>query len=132
MGAGLARDCFVRYPQQSTTYSTKCKRGGVTFDKPLLVESDGIRKYEKKLLFVATKDHFRDPSEYKWIFRSIAAISALADKLKPPSIAIPALGCGLGGLNYEVVSAWLFDLAWFHPDITFYFFPPRAKVVHEE
>lgn len=125
MGAGLAADCRQRYPDPSIEYMNAAKRKKVSFDRPLLVESDGIRKYEKKFLFVATKDHFRNPSRAEWVFRSIAAISSKISLHNPPSIAIPALGCGLGGLSYTKVHAWLLDLASFHPATEFELYPPQ-------
>jgi O-acetyl-ADP-ribose deacetylase (regulator of RNase III) len=50
-----------------------------------------------------TKDHWRNPSKLTDIETGLQSLSAEIDRLGIRSIALPALGCGLGGLDWETV-----------------------------
>lgn len=55
-----------------------------------------------------TKDHWRDPSRLEWVTEIIDGVGSYvrhqnAEYVMPTSIAIPALGCGLGGLDWADV-----------------------------
>lgn len=61
----------------------------------------------KTILNFPTKDHWRDPSKYRYIE---AGLERLAFQIELSghenshlSFAIPPLGCGLGGLKYDFV-----------------------------
>lgn len=49
------------------------------------------------------KLHWRNPSRYKYIKDGLAELAKAIQKHKIKSIAIPPLGCGNGGLNWEIV-----------------------------
>lgn len=54
------------------------------------------------IYFAATKDDWRDPSRIEWVAAAVDTIAGCAVQAVS-SIAIPALGCGLGGLRWEDV-----------------------------
>lgn len=54
-----------------------------------------------------TKDHWRQPSREEWIRDGLSALTGLATSLDLKSVAVPALGCGLGGLSWNVVRPML-------------------------
>ena len=53
----------------------------------------------------ATKDHWRDPSKIEYIERGLADLRRAILALELTSVAIPALGCGLGQLDWRTVRA---------------------------
>lgn len=58
------------------------------------------------VVWLATKAHWRDPSKLEWVDAGLAAMRDqinFGPKPKIESVAIPALGCGLGGLNWADV-----------------------------
>jgi len=59
--------------------------------------------YETTILFAATKSHFMYPSKMPWIDKILDALVgwALCEQPRPKAIALPALGCGLGGLPWS-------------------------------
>jgi hypothetical protein len=64
------------------------------------------------LTSVATKDHWRHPSRLEWVEVGLLHLEAdLArtdeDRRKGVRVGLPALGCGRGGLEYEVVRPML-------------------------
>lgn len=47
-----------------------------------------------------TKDHWKDPSRREWVAAIVEEL-ATWDDLGYQRVAVPRLGCGLGGLDYE-------------------------------
>lgn len=101
-GKGLALEFAKRYPEAEAQYVAWCKRmkrrGG-----EYVVISDA-QLADKMIIYACTKEDPRAPSKLEWIekflywcrFRQYAAGAY-------NSFAIPALGCGLGGLKWDDV-----------------------------
>lgn len=103
MGKGLALQIAKKYPEAVEQYKLDCRNytlhiGTLTSFKA----KDG-----KTIINFPTKEHWRNPSKYRYIESSL---EALVDHIKLSksenshlSFAIPPLGCGLGGLKYDFV-----------------------------
>ena len=96
MGAGLAKAFKDRYPHNFNIYYLTCqnkllKPGGV-----LVTYCCG-----KTILNVATKGDWRKPSQIEWIEKGLKNIRKHLLTCDKMVLAIPLLGCGLGGLNFE-------------------------------
>lgn len=50
-----------------------------------------------------TKNHWREQSKIEYIESGLQSLVEAIEHYKIKSIAIPALGCGLGGLDYKEV-----------------------------
>lgn len=61
------------------------------------------RKAEKWVLLFPTKKHWRNPSKLEYIEQGLIKFSENWDRLGADSIAFPRLGCGNGGLDWEIV-----------------------------
>ena len=97
MGAGIALQFRQRFPHNYAVYRRACDRKLLKPGGVLRVSDDG-----RTILNVATKDHWRNPSQLVWIEQILHALYttyAATDDM----IAMPLLGCGLGGLNPETV-----------------------------
>lgn len=93
MGKGLALEYAKRYPEGLEVYRNACAVKAILPGRSY--------RFGRRVIFAATKCDWRNPSKLEWIvgcLKDILAISALADDA---SVAIPALGCGLGGLDWE-------------------------------
>lgn len=106
MGKGLAKEFATRYPECLPPYKLACdkgqlKPGGVMLIR-LDVQPDFFEKRPSVLLF-ATKDHWRRPSHIEWIKLGLKKITENYRKWNIESLALPQLGCGLGGLNWDEV-----------------------------
>lgn len=55
------------------------------------------------VIFLATKNHYRNPSRIEYIQKGLEDLSDTINEYKIKSIALPKLGCGLGGLRWELV-----------------------------
>lgn len=101
-GAGLAKTAARRWPQWSHEYRDVCARGTV---KPgdVNVCERSLWAMPRWIVAVATKDHWRAPSRLEWVEAGLRNLAKWAAESPVGSIATPALGCGLGGLAWEVV-----------------------------
>ena len=105
MGKGLALEFLRRYPENFRHYAAACARKRL---KPggILVFGPQTRA-PRYIANLATKDHWRNPSKLEYVERGMADLALWLSQnvaLKQvDSIAIPALGCGLGGLEWNEV-----------------------------
>lgn len=100
-GAGLARAAAERWPAWYRDYAGHCRttsfRAGDWIVHPPEVAD------RPRLVSFATKAHWRDPSRIEWIAQGLPTLAEVMTQMRPASIAIPALGCGHGGLSWDDV-----------------------------
>lgn len=106
-GAGLALAFKRRFKSSQEAYELACQRkmlvpGGVFSAVSM---RRGVRVY-----YFATKDDWRDPSRLEWVVKGLGELVPLAIN-QTTSIAIPALGCGHGGLKWSDVQPRIHDAA---------------------
>jgi len=101
MGKGLALEAKQRFPGCYAPYVDACRGGRMAPGSLLLWQhpADPLQ-----LLCFPTKRHWRDASRLDDIEAGLAATSRLLEQTTADTaIAIPALGCGLGGLPWSDV-----------------------------
>lgn len=100
MGAGLALAFKQRFPAMFLDYQDRCKRHQVRLGEPYLF-SHGSGTL---ILNFPTKDHWKDDSYLSDIMSGLESLrSMIFYDPKIYSVAMPALGCGLGGLSWSDV-----------------------------
>ena len=62
-----------------------------------------VTKCGKQILLLPTKSHWRDPSHPMWILKNLQSLVDNWFEWDIHSLAIPALGCGEGGLSWDTV-----------------------------
>jgi hypothetical protein len=77
------------------------------------------------VLNFATKDHWRDPSKLEYIERGLADLRRAILSLELSSVAIPALGCGLGQLDWPMVRSQIRVFAATLPKIRVAVYEPK-------
>lgn len=99
MGSGLAEQFRNRYPKNYKAYREHC------FSVKTFNEYKYFAMEEKgKIIFnFASKEHYSNFSNLGYIRRSLVMLLLYLEKHKIPSIAIPPVGCGLGGLEEKNV-----------------------------
>lgn len=127
MGAGLAKQAAQREPQLLKQHRLYCDKGFLKPGFPM-----GIGKYSKYILF-PTKDNWRHPSQLEWILEGLEKVKSWQGLLWPPhpeeTIAIPALGCGLGGLTWTMVHDTILSVFHDHEkkNLHIMIYPPQGK-----
>lgn len=98
MGAGLAKFFSLRYAHFVPLYRTAIERGYLRKNVSCLIRNNG-----DNFLMFPTKDDYREDSNLEDIEQTLLNLKDSWKKLKIKSVALPALGCGCGKLNYEDV-----------------------------
>lgn len=103
MGAGVALEFKNRYPEMFKEYVKVCKRGEIEPGKPHLWEEYDLFS-RCMIINLPTKIHWRNPSEYEYIEKDLVWLREyLKDMPEEIKVTLPALGCGHGGLDWNVV-----------------------------
>jgi len=100
MGAGLALEFKLRFPEMEQDYVERCKLKQVKIGKPYLYREYGY----PWILNFPTKHHWKNPTQLDWIKQGLEYFRNNYKKGGITSIAFPKLGCSNGGLEWSVVS----------------------------
>ena len=117
MGKGLASRAKYQFPDLYVKYQDVCRSRQLVIGKPYLYKrespldadlaDDGPSlqnpNAKKWFLLFPTKDHWRNDSKIEYIESGLMWLKKHYKNLKISSIAMPALGCGLGKLKWEDV-----------------------------
>jgi O-acetyl-ADP-ribose deacetylase (regulator of RNase III) len=98
MGAGIALEFSLRYPDMFKDYESKCKKGLFRTGK-----IDYFKSSDKIIINFPTKWHFKYPSKIEWIEQGLRDFVETYKINKVTSVAFPKLGTANGGLNWEDV-----------------------------
>jgi appr-1-p processing enzyme family protein len=98
MGKGLALQFKEKYPENFEKYKKYCQKGDFTVGKLLI-----INEKNKKIINFPTKIHWKNKSKLQYITDGLAKLKIAIEKRKINSIAMPKIGCGLGGLDWDLV-----------------------------
>lgn len=99
MGAGLAKQFKERFPDMFADYQKRCRRREVRVGRPYLWKPPN--REGKWVLNFPTKQHWKSNSRLKWIEEGLCYLLEHYEEWGIKSLAMPALGCDLGGLNWE-------------------------------
>ena len=102
MGRGVALQFKRAFPANFTAYAAACRRGEVRVGRMFTFETR-LPANPRLIINFPTKRHWRERSRLADID---AGLQALVDEVIArgiTSIALPALGCGLGGLDWSAV-----------------------------
>ena len=95
-GAGLAKAWAKKDPDAAGVYQALCEKGLVTIG-----EINIVIHGDSRWIMFPTKEHWKHPSRLEWIEKGLIDLQPQVTGLE--SMAVPALGCGLGGLEWNHV-----------------------------
>jgi len=98
MGKGLALAYKNKFPEMYNDYKQKCNEGQVKAGQPYLWENDQVQ-----VLNFPTKRHWKQASLLEDVEEGLKYLASNYSDMGISSIALPPLGCGLGGLNWADV-----------------------------
>jgi len=127
MGKGIALQFKERFPENFRAYSRACKAGEVKIGKMFV--HDELTMYGiKTIINFPTKEQWFRKSQYKYIEEGLQDLVKVINDKKIESVAIPPLGAGNGGLNWnkvkKLITQYLSELKGI--DITIY--EPNAEI----
>nr|WP_236590078.1 macro domain-containing protein [Sphingobacterium multivorum] len=127
MGKGIALQFKEAFPYNNKIYIQACKNKELEPGKLLMVKDNNLLYGEKLIINFPTKKHWRHPSKYEYIASGLISLRKLIINEKIKSIAIPPLGAGNGGLEWEKVKPMITDALGDLP-IEIQIFEPNAHI----
>lgn len=102
MGRGVALQFKQAFPENFRAYKAACANGQIRPGKPYVFDT-GLSANPELIINFPTKRHWRDKSRMEDIDSGLKALTEIIRGRGLRSIALPALGCGLGGLEWGEV-----------------------------
>jgi len=123
MGKGIALQSKKAFPDNYDAYARACRRGEVEPGRVLVFETKQMFG-PRYIINVPTKRHWKDRSRYEDI---AAGLNSLVDEIRSrriKSVAVPPLGCGLGGLDWTMVRPMIEEAFSQLPELEVHLYEP--------
>ncbi len=125
MGRGIALQFRKAFPENFKAYKKACENGEVQPGKMFLYDLNQI--YNPRFIInFPTKRHWKNKSRLEDIQLGLLELVKVIQQQKIKSIAIPPLGCGLGGLNWSDVSSLITKTFQSLPEVEVILFEPAG------
>lgn len=125
MGKGIALQFKHRWPQNFKAYADACRHKQIKPGKVFIYDM-GQWAEPRYIINFPTKIHWRGDSKIEYIESGLLDLIAQAERIGIKSIALPPLGCGNGGLEWNKVKRVIFDAFKGHPYIEVSLFEPKG------
>lgn len=125
MGFGLALQFKQAFPANYKVYADACQRGEVVPGRMFIHDHGGIVN-PRYIINFPTKRHWRGQSRLEDVADGLKALVEDVRRLGIRSIALPPLGCGLGGLDWRVVRPMIEQAFAALPDVRVLLFAPTG------
>ncbi len=126
MGKGIALMFKERFPKNMQAYAKACKKGEVVTGKMFVTET-GELMGAKWIVNFPTKQHWRAKSKMAWVEEGLKDLRHFIAENQVKSIAIPPLGAGNGGLDWQNVKPKIEQALGNMQDVDIWVFEPTAK-----
>ncbi len=125
MGKGIALQFKQAYPDDFKAYAKACRAGEVEPGR-MFIHATGLLINPKYIINFPTKRHWRGPSRIDDIETGLVALARDIERLGIKSVAIPPLGCGNGGLGWDVVRPMIVRALEHLADVQVLLYGPRG------
>ncbi len=102
MGKGLALQFKKAYPDNFKKYKSACNKGLINPGEMFITQNSDLISTQWVINF-PTKKHWKGNSKIDYISEGLEDLVEKIEELGIKSIAIPPLGAGLGGLDWNIV-----------------------------
>lgn len=125
MGKGIALQFKRAFPGNYRAYQAACARGEVRLGQMHVFDTGRIGR-GRFIINFPTKGHWRSRSRRADIASGLEALVEVVRERGISSIAIPALGCGNGGLAWDTVRPMIEAAVAKMPGVTALVYPPEG------
>jgi O-acetyl-ADP-ribose deacetylase (regulator of RNase III) len=126
MGKGVALMFKEAFPENFRAYAAACKKNEVKTGRVFVTRRDDLIG-PKWIVNFPTKQHWRHPSKIEWIEEGLSDLKRFIVENDIRSIAIPPLGSGQGGLDWNEVRPRIERALGSLADVDVVVFEPTAK-----
>lgn len=125
MGRGIALQFRTAFGENYVAYKAMCDRGALQ-PGTLFVHDMNRLVNPRYIINLPTKRHWQDKSRIEDIEAGLAALAAEVRARSIRSLAVPRLGCGLGGLDWQVVRPLIEQTFVDLPEVRVLLYAPRS------
>lgn len=125
MGKGIALQFKKAFPENYKEYERACRAGEVVPGRMFVFET-GAMVNPKYIINFPTKRHWRNKSRIEDIRDGLRSLAEEVKARGIRSIAVPPLGCGLGGLDWRVVRPMIEETFETMPGVELILFEPHG------
>ncbi len=129
MGKGIALQFRKKFPEMFRAYEMACRSGLVRVGTMHVFDRGISASGARWIVNFPTKRHWREPSRIEDIDAGLVDLIAVVRRLEIRSIAIPPLGCGLGGLEWSEVRQAIESAFGPEPNVSVLLFCPTEPVI---
>lgn len=122
MGKGIALQFRNKFPEMYRQYKLKCKNN--EFNPGDVYDYDYGNGHIYNL---ATEKSWRTGARIQYIEDALTKMFQLAEIDNVKSIAMPTIGAGLGGLNWDIVKEAITKIATLYPNVELYIVENYSK-----
>jgi len=126
MGRGIALQFKKAFPDNFKEYKQVCDNKWLQPGKMFIHDTRTLSGEQRYIINFPTKRHWKGKSKLEDIQVGLAALVEEVKRLKIKSIAVPPLGCGLGGLSWSVVRSEIEKAFEATPDVTVFLYEPKG------
>jgi O-acetyl-ADP-ribose deacetylase (regulator of RNase III) len=131
MGKGIALQFKQKWPENFKTYAHACKNGKVVPGRMFIYDAGGFVRPHFIINF-PTKQDWRGKSKIEFIEEGLDDLIAQVERLGIKSVALPPLGCGNGGLEWQEVRRMILDAFEWLPHVNVLLFEPKGAPAPQE
>jgi O-acetyl-ADP-ribose deacetylase (regulator of RNase III) len=127
MGKGIALMFKEAFPENFKAYRVACERGEIRTGRVFVTERRDVMGGPKWIINFPTKEHWRAPSRLEWIREGLVDLRRFVEEHAIRSIALPPLGSGNGGLEWQEVRPLIVQSLELLPDVTVIVYEPTSR-----
>jgi O-acetyl-ADP-ribose deacetylase (regulator of RNase III) len=127
MGKGIALQFKKQFPNNYKIYRELCDNQELKIGQLLVTEDEAMFSGKKTIINFPTKTNWKLPSEYEYIEKGLFELKKVILEKRIKSIAIPPLGAGNGGLDWQKVKQMIIE-ALGQLDCDIYLYEPTAAI----
>jgi O-acetyl-ADP-ribose deacetylase (regulator of RNase III) len=131
MGKGVALQFKRAYPENFEAYRRACENGELVTGRVFTVKLSRLER-PKYIINFPTKEHWKGSSRLEYVEEGLRSLVHEIERFGIKSIAIPPLGCGLGGLAWRDVRSRIEAVLGGLLDVTIFVYEPAGKPVAEQ
>jgi O-acetyl-ADP-ribose deacetylase (regulator of RNase III) len=128
MGRGIAIQFRKAFPENFKAYKALCDNNGLSPGGIFVYDLERLEN-PHYIFNLATKKHWRAPSRIEYIKSGLKALTAELKQRNVRSVAVPPLGCGLGGLNWGEVRVLIEQALSTLPEVKVLLYEPAGAPV---
>ncbi len=125
MGKGIALQFKKAFPDNYKAYKKACDQGMVEPGHMFIVDNKSLTN-PRYIINFPTKRHWKGKSKLEDVKSGLVSLVEDVKNLGIKSVAVPPLGCGLGGLPWDQVFSLMQEAFAKAPDIEWLVFEPSA------